>query len=38
VLRDIAEKKQLDEQLKPALEAAVKEFAADFATRKTAAA
>ena len=31
---DIAEKKQLDDQLKAALDAAVKEFAADFAARK----
>ena len=34
----IAEKKQLDDQLKAALDAAVKEFAADFAARKAAAA
>ena len=30
----IAEKKQLDDELKAALDAAVKEFAADFAARK----
>src|SRR6266705_2310033 len=35
---DIAEKKQLDDQLKSALGAAVKEFAGDFATRKATAA
>jgi hypothetical protein len=34
----IAEKKQLDDQLKAALDGAVKEFAADFASRKAAAA
>ena len=38
VLSGIAEKKQLDDQLKAALDAAVKEFAADFASRKAAAA
>jgi F-type H+-transporting ATPase subunit alpha len=38
VLRDIAEKKQLDDQLKAALNAAVKEFAGDFGARKSAAA
>ncbi|MGE3705445.1 MAG: F0F1 ATP synthase subunit alpha [Vicinamibacterales bacterium] len=38
VLKDIAEKKQLDDQLKAALNAAVKEFAGDFAARKSAAA
>ena len=38
VLRGIAEKKQLDEQLKAALDAAVKEFAGDFAARKATAA
>ena len=34
VFRGIAEKKQLDDQLKAALDAAVKEFAADFAAQK----
>src|SRR5438094_2548930 len=34
----LAEKKQLDDQLKGALDAAVKEFAGDFATRRAAAA
>ena len=34
----VAEKKQLDDQLKAALDAALKEFAADFATRRAAAA
>jgi F-type H+-transporting ATPase subunit alpha len=34
----IAEKKQLDDQIKGALDAAVKEFAGDFASRKVAAA
>jgi len=34
----VAEKKQLDDQLKGALDAAVKEFAGDFATRRAAAA
>jgi len=38
LLRGIAEKKQLDDQLKPALNAAVKEFATEFAARKAAAA
>ena len=38
VLRGIVEKKQLDDQLKTALNAAVKEFAGDFAARKSAAA
>src|SRR6058998_301668 len=38
VIRGIADKKQLDDQLKGALDAAVKEFAIDFATRKAAAA
>ena len=38
VLRGIAEKKQLDDQLKAALDAAVKDFATDFAARKAAAA
>src|SRR5881396_327410 len=36
VFRDIATKKQLDDQLKGALERAVKEFAGDFAARKAA--
>jgi F-type H+-transporting ATPase subunit alpha len=34
----IAGKKQLDDELKAALDKAVKEFAGDFAARKTAAA
>ena len=34
----IAEKKQLDDELKGALDKAVKEFSGDFATRKAAAA
>src|SRR5690349_8460919 len=34
VLRGIAEKKQLDDQLKASLDGAVKEFAADFSARK----
>src|SRR5437016_4741671 len=34
----VAEKKQLDDQLKAALDAALKEFAGDFATRRAAAA
>jgi len=34
----IAEKKQLDDELKGALDKAVKEFASDFAARKAAAA
>ena len=38
VFRGIAEKKQLDDQLKGALDAAVRDFAADFAARKAAAA
>ncbi len=38
VLRGIAEKKQLDDQLRGALDAAVKEFAADFVARKATAA
>jgi len=38
MFRGIAEKKQLDDQLKGALDAAVKEFAADFIARKAAAA
>src|SRR5437773_3077587 len=38
VLRGIVEKKQLDDQLKGALDRAVKEFAGDFAARKAAAA
>jgi len=38
VLRGIVEKKQLDDQLKSALDAAVKEFASDFASRKASAA
>jgi F-type H+-transporting ATPase subunit alpha len=38
VLRDIAEKKQLDDQLKAALNAAVEEFSGEFAARKAAAA
>jgi F-type H+/Na+-transporting ATPase subunit alpha len=38
VLRGIATKKQLDDELKAALNAAVKEFATDFAARKAAAA
>jgi F-type H+-transporting ATPase subunit alpha len=38
VLRGIAEKKQLDDPLKAALDRAVKEFAGDFAARKAAAA
>jgi F-type H+/Na+-transporting ATPase subunit alpha len=38
ILRGIAEKKQLDDQLKGALHAAVKQFASDFASRKAAAA
>jgi F-type H+-transporting ATPase subunit alpha len=36
VLKDIAEKKQLDDQLKAALKAAVEEFARDFTARKAA--
>jgi F-type H+/Na+-transporting ATPase subunit alpha len=38
VFRGIVEKKQLDDQLKAALDAAVKAFAADFVARKKAAA
>ena len=38
VLRGIVEKKQLDDPLKKALDAAVKEFATDFAARKATAA
>jgi F-type H+-transporting ATPase subunit alpha len=38
VFRGIAEKKQLDDQLKGALDVAVRDFAADFAERKAAAA
>src|SRR5438105_2293421 len=38
VLSGIAEKKQLDDQLKAALDAAVREFAGDFATRRASAA
>jgi len=38
LLRGIAEKKQLDDQLKATLDAAVKEFKSDFASRKAAAA
>ncbi|HMF27362.1 MAG TPA: F0F1 ATP synthase subunit alpha, partial [Candidatus Cybelea sp.] len=38
VLRGIAEKKQLDDELKSALTAAVKAFSTDFAARKAAAA
>jgi F-type H+-transporting ATPase subunit alpha len=38
LFRGIAEKKQLDDQLKAALAGAVKEFAADFSSRKAAAA
>jgi F-type H+-transporting ATPase subunit alpha len=38
VFRGIAEKKQLDDQIKAALDAAVKEFAATFAARKATAA
>ena len=38
LFRDIADKKQLDDQTKSALDAAVKEFAGDFAARKAAAA
>jgi F-type H+-transporting ATPase subunit alpha len=36
VLKGIVEKKQLDDQLKAALNAAVKQFAADFAAKKAA--
>jgi F-type H+-transporting ATPase subunit alpha len=38
VFRNIAEKKQLDDQIKGALDAAVKEFATEFANRKATAA
>ncbi|MQA30281.1 MAG: F0F1 ATP synthase subunit alpha [Luteitalea sp.] len=38
MLRDIAEKRQLDDQLKAALNTAVKEFSGDFSARKAAAA
>jgi F-type H+-transporting ATPase subunit alpha len=38
VFRDIAEKKAMDDQLKGLLDKAVKEFAGDFAARKSAAA
>ncbi|HVH26955.1 MAG TPA: F0F1 ATP synthase subunit alpha [Vicinamibacterales bacterium] len=38
ILTGIAEKKQLDDQLRGALDAAVKEFAGDFAARKASAA
>src|SRR5665213_878298 len=38
VLKGIAEKKQLDDDLKAALDSAVKEFSTDFAARKAAAA
>jgi F-type H+/Na+-transporting ATPase subunit alpha len=38
VFRGIAEKKQLDDQLKGALDAAVRDFAGDFVARKAAAA
>jgi F-type H+-transporting ATPase subunit alpha len=38
VFKSIAEKKQLDDELKKALDAAVKEFATDFAARKATAA
>jgi F-type H+-transporting ATPase subunit alpha len=38
MLRDISEKKQLDDQLKAGLNAAVKEFSGDFSARKAAAA
>jgi F-type H+-transporting ATPase subunit alpha len=38
ILSGIAEKKQLDEQLRGGLDAAVKEFATDFAARKASAA
>src|SRR5262249_48526706 len=38
LLRGIAEKKQLDDQLKAALDAAVKEFTGEFASRKATAA
>ena len=38
LFKGIAEKKQLDDQLKAALDAAVKEFSTDFLARKSAAA
>jgi hypothetical protein len=38
VLTGIVEKKQLDDQLKAALNTAVKEFAGDFTARKSTAA
>jgi F-type H+/Na+-transporting ATPase subunit alpha len=38
VFRDVATKKQLDDPLKAALDAAVKEFTGDFASRKATAA
>ena len=38
MLKDIAEKKQLDDELKAAINAAIKVFASDFAARKSAAA
>jgi F-type H+-transporting ATPase subunit alpha len=38
LFRGIAEKKQLDDQLKASLDGAVKQFAAEFASRKAAAA
>ena len=38
VLKGIAEKKQLDDQVKAALNSAIKAFATDFAARKSAAA
>ena len=38
MFRNIAEKKQLDDEIKAALNKAVKEFAEDFAARKAAAA
>ncbi len=38
VFRSIAEKKQLDDQIKAALDAAVKEYGSEFASRKAAAA
>jgi F-type H+-transporting ATPase subunit alpha len=38
VFRSIAEKKQLDDQIKAALDAAVKEYGGEFASRKAAAA
>jgi F-type H+-transporting ATPase subunit alpha len=38
VFKSIVEKKQLDDELKKALDAAVKEFTTDFAARKATAA